>query len=53
MKLFVSILASLFAASAARAQVVVVDPAAIAHNQANHAVDLANTSRWFATRSPR
>ncbi|MBA3832218.1 MAG: hypothetical protein H0X34_10060 [Chthoniobacterales bacterium] len=41
MKLFVSILASLFAAPAASAQVVVVDPAAIAHNQANHAVDLA------------
>ena len=41
MKLLVSIIAVLAAASVARAQVVVVDPTAIAHNQANHAVDLA------------
>ncbi len=41
MKFIVSITALLVAASVARAQVVVVDPTAIAHNQANHAVDLA------------
>ena len=41
MKLIVSIAALLVAASLARAQVVVIDPTAIANNQANHVVDLA------------
>ena len=41
MKFIVSITTLLVAASLANAQVVVIDPTAIAHNQANHVVDLA------------
>jgi len=41
MKFIVSITTLLVAASVANAQVVVIDPTAIAHNQANHVVDLA------------
>src|SRR6266545_2626864 len=41
MKLIISITTLLVAASLANAQVVVIDPTAIAHNQANHVVDLA------------
>ena len=41
MKFIVSITTLLVAASLANAQMVVIDPAAIAHNQANHVVDLA------------
>lgn len=41
MKLFASICSLLLAAVVARAQVVVIDPAQIANNQANHIVDLA------------
>jgi len=41
MKLIFSITTLLVAASLANAQVVVIDPTAIAHNQANHVVDLA------------
>jgi hypothetical protein len=41
MKFIFSITTLLVAASVANAQVVVIDPAAIAHNQANHVVDLA------------
>jgi hypothetical protein len=41
MKFTFSITTLLVAASVANAQVVVIDPTAIAHNQANHVVDLA------------
>src|ERR1700730_12674197 len=41
MKFILSITTLLVAASPANAQVVVIDPTAIAHNQANHVVDLA------------
>ena len=41
MKFIVSITTLLVASSLANAQVVVIDPTAIAHNQANHVVDLA------------
>src|SRR5439155_13165359 len=41
MKFIFSITTLLVAASLAHAQVVVIDPTAIAHNQANHVVDLA------------
>jgi hypothetical protein len=41
MKYFISLVISLFAAPLLPAQVVVIDPTAIAHNQANHIVDLA------------
>jgi hypothetical protein len=41
MKYLISLVISLFAAPLLPAQVVVIDPTAIAHNQANHIVDLA------------
>src|SRR2546430_2076589 len=41
MKFIFSITTLLVTASLANAQVVVIDPTAIAHNQANHVVDLA------------
>jgi FtsZ-interacting cell division protein YlmF len=41
MKLIFSITTLFAAASLANAQVVVIDPTAIAHNQANRVVDLA------------
>ncbi len=41
MKFIVSVTTLVVAGSLANAQVVVIDPTAIAHNQANHVVDLA------------
>ena len=41
MKYLISLVISLFAAPLLPAQLVVIDPTAIAHNQANHIVDLA------------